>query len=73
MCNVSAAADREGHVLISAAAAKAAERLRLVFADGAVDATTGPADSGGPGPTGRVERAKRTSYSPRGDDHPRLL
>jgi exodeoxyribonuclease VII large subunit len=59
--------DRDGHVLVSAAAARAAARLRLVFADGAVDANVGP--TGGSG----VERPRRGAYSPPGDEHPKLL
>ena len=35
--------DRQGHTLISAASVRAAGDLRLVFADGAVDASTGAA------------------------------
>ena len=55
--------DRDGHILISAAAARAAGRLRLVFADDGVDATV----------AGGVERPRRGSYSSPGNDHPKLL
>jgi exodeoxyribonuclease VII large subunit len=53
-----------GAVLISAAAAKAAGRLRLVFADGPLDAVAGDAP---------VERARRTPYAKPKGDQPKLL
>jgi exodeoxyribonuclease VII large subunit len=52
--------DRDGKVLVSAAAARAARRLRLVFGDGKVDA-----DVGG------VERPKRGPYA--SGEQPKLL
>jgi exodeoxyribonuclease VII large subunit len=51
--------DRGGHVLVSAAAARAAQRLSLVFADGRVEVATG-------------DRPRR-SGGPAGADHPKLL
>jgi len=53
--------DQEGHTLISAEAARAAVRLRLVFGDGRVDATVGG-----------VERARRGSYAGK-PEQPKLL
>ncbi|HZG10062.1 MAG TPA: exodeoxyribonuclease VII large subunit [Allosphingosinicella sp.] len=59
--------DRESHVLISSVQAKAAARLRLVFADGKVDATVGGAQPG-------VERPRRPSYrAPSTGDQPKLI
>jgi exodeoxyribonuclease VII large subunit len=58
--------DREGRTLISAAAARAAGRLRLVFSDGKVDATVG---GGGEG----VERVRRAAYPAGKIDQPKLL
>lgn len=55
--------DQEGRTLISAAAAQAAGRLRLVFVDGKVDATTG----------GGVEPARRRPYSSEKIEQPKLL
>jgi exodeoxyribonuclease VII large subunit len=55
--------DREGRTLISAAAARAAGRLRLVFADGRLDAATGDG----------VEPARRRPYSPAKAEQPKLL
>ena len=52
--------DRDGKTLISAAAARAAGRLRLIFGDGAVDAVTGG-----------VERTRRATY--RTGEQPKLL
>ena len=53
--------DREGHTLISAEAARAAGRLRLVFGDGKVDASVGDG----------VERARRGTYVK--PEQPKLL
>jgi exodeoxyribonuclease VII large subunit len=59
--------DREDHVLISSVQARAAARLRLVFADGNVDATVGGAELG-------VERPRRASYrAPSTGDQPKLI
>jgi exodeoxyribonuclease VII large subunit len=55
--------DREGHVLISAAAARAAKLLRLHFRDGPVDAAVGEA----------VERPRRAPYLKAKADQPKLL
>ena len=55
--------DRDGHTLISAAAAREAVRLRLVFADGRVDAATGDG----------VETARRRPYSGQKTEQPKLL
>jgi len=59
--------DREGHTLISAAAARAAGLLRLHFRDGAVDASVGPSEGGA------VERPKRAPYLKAKADQPKLL
>ena len=56
--------DRAGQTLISAAAAREARLLRLHFADGSVDATTGDAP---------VERPKRAPYLKPKADQPKLL
>ena len=56
--------DRNGHTLMSSATAKSAGKLRLVFADGAVDATVGEG----------VERPRRPSYrAPVPGDQPKLI
>jgi exodeoxyribonuclease VII large subunit len=55
--------DREGRILISAAAAREARLLRLVFADGKVDAQAGEA----------VERARPRAYPKGKSDQPKLL
>jgi hypothetical protein len=55
--------DREGRTLISAAAAREAGRLRLVFADGRIDAITGDG----------VEPARRRPYSTGKAEQPKLL
>jgi len=55
--------DRQGHVLISAAAARTAKLLRLQFRDGPVDAAIGEA----------VERPKRAPYLKSKADQPKLL
>ncbi|HEY0446296.1 MAG TPA: exodeoxyribonuclease VII large subunit [Allosphingosinicella sp.] len=55
--------DREGRTLVSAAAAKAAGRLRLVFGDGKVDASV--ADG--------LERARRGPYVTGKGEQPKLL
>jgi exodeoxyribonuclease VII large subunit len=57
--------DKNGKTLMSAAAAKAAGRLKLIFADGGLDATAG----GGSG----VERAKRPTYLKPTTEQPKLL
>ena len=54
--------DREGRTLTSAKAAREAARLRLVFADGKVDASTGEG----------VERPRRGAY-PAKPEQPKLL
>jgi exodeoxyribonuclease VII large subunit len=59
--------DKDGATLTSAAAARAAARLRLVFADGGVEASTGA--SGGPG----LERPRRASYRAPPPDQPKLF
>ena len=61
--------DREGRTLMSAAAARAAERLNLVFADGPVEATVGE----GPPPRPPLERPRRSAYSAGKADQPKLL
>jgi exodeoxyribonuclease VII large subunit len=58
--------DRDGRTLISAAAARAAARLRLVFGDGTVDAVAGD------GPQA-LERPRRATYSGGRADQPKLL
>ncbi len=55
--------DRAGKTLISAAAAREARLLRLVFGDGPVDAAVGDA----------VERPRRGAYSTGKADQPKLL
>ena len=54
--------DRGGHTLVSSAAARAAGRLRLVFADGGVDASVDG-----------VERPRRAAYAAPKPDQPKLL
>ena len=54
--------DRGGTTLISAAAARAAGRLRLVFADGDVDASVGG-----------IERPRRAAYLGGTSEQPKLL
>jgi exodeoxyribonuclease VII large subunit len=56
--------DKEGRTLVSAAAARAAARLRLVFGDGDVDAVVG---------SGTVERPRRSSYGKPVPHQPKLL
>ncbi|HEX8525628.1 exodeoxyribonuclease VII large subunit [Allosphingosinicella sp.] len=55
--------DRQGRTLVSAAAALDARRLKLVFADGAVDASVGD------GP----ERPRRPGLAKIGNDQPKLF
>jgi len=55
--------DRDGHTLISAAAAREAKLLRLNFRDGAVDAAV----------AGAVERPGRAAYLKAKADQPKLL
>ncbi|HYE98486.1 MAG TPA: exodeoxyribonuclease VII large subunit, partial [Planctomycetota bacterium] len=57
--------DRDGRTLISAAAARSAQRLRLVFADGDVEAAVGGA-APRKGPT-------RGTFSPAASEQPKLL
>jgi exodeoxyribonuclease VII large subunit len=57
--------DRNGKTLMSAGAAKAAGRLKLIFADGGVDATA----AGGPG----VERTRRPAYLKPAPEQPKLF
>jgi exodeoxyribonuclease VII large subunit len=54
--------DRQGRTLSSAAAAREAGRLRLVFGDGKLDASAGDG----------LERPRRTTYAAK-PDHPKLL
>jgi exodeoxyribonuclease VII large subunit len=56
---------RDGKTLMSAAAAREAVRLRLVFADGGVEASVGE-----PGP---VERPRRGAYIKPAGEQPKLL
>jgi exodeoxyribonuclease VII large subunit len=63
--------DRDGRTLVSAAAARAAGRLGLVFADGRVDASVD--GTAGANPGGGVERVRRASYSSAKADQPKLL
>jgi exodeoxyribonuclease VII large subunit len=53
--------DRQGKTLISATAARAAGRLRLIFADGDVEASVG------------LERTRRATYAPPGGEQPKLF
>jgi exodeoxyribonuclease VII large subunit len=56
--------DRNGHTLMSAASARSAGRLRLVFADGQVDASVGEG----------LERPRRPAYrAATGGDQPKLI
>jgi exodeoxyribonuclease VII large subunit len=55
--------DRDGRTLVSAEAARAAGRLRLVFGDGRVDAAVGEG----------VERPRRGPYSAPKPEQPKLL
>jgi exodeoxyribonuclease VII large subunit len=55
--------DQKGHTLISAGAARAAGRLRLVFGDGRVEASVGEG----------VERSPRRSYSTPKPEQPKLF
>jgi exodeoxyribonuclease VII large subunit len=57
--------DRNGSTLMSAAAAKAAQRLKLIFADGEVEASAGAASG--------VERPRRPSYLKPTSEQPKLL
>ena len=61
--------DRDGRTLVSAAAARAAERLRLVFADGAVEAQVG----GAAAVSAPVERPPRKPYAKPQGEQPKLL
>ena len=61
--------DRQGRTLMSAAAAREAERLKLVFADGPVEATVGEGSSLKP----PLERPRRSAYSAGRADQPKLL
>jgi exodeoxyribonuclease VII large subunit len=61
--------DREGRTLISAAAARKAERLRLIFGDGDVEAqVAGAQTTGGP-----VERPRKAPYVKPTSEQPKLL
>jgi exodeoxyribonuclease VII large subunit len=55
--------DREGRTLISADAARAAGKLRLVFGDGKVDAAVGDG----------LERSRRPAYMPPKSEQPKLF
>jgi exodeoxyribonuclease VII large subunit len=55
--------DREGKTLISAAAARTAGKLRLVFSDGQVDAAVGDG----------LERPRRPAYMPPKVEQPKLF
>jgi exodeoxyribonuclease VII large subunit len=57
--------DRNGKTLMTAAAAKAAARLKLVFADGEVEATASGASA--------VERPRRAAYLKPTAEQPKLL
>jgi exodeoxyribonuclease VII large subunit len=57
--------DRDGRTLISAAAARAAQRLRLVFGDGDVEAIVGGAPA--------RKAAPRGTFSPPASEQPKLL
>jgi exodeoxyribonuclease VII large subunit len=59
--------DRVGKTLVSAAAARAAGRLRLIFGDGEVEADVAA------GPAGPVERPRRSSYGKPASEQPKLL
>jgi exodeoxyribonuclease VII large subunit len=54
--------DRGGATLVSAAAARAAERLRLIFADGVLEASVGG-----------IERPRRPAYVAKSGEQPKLL
>ena len=56
--------DRQGRTLISAAGAREARLLRLVFGDGAVDAAIGDSP---------IERPRRSAYRKGGTDQPKLI
>ncbi len=56
--------DRQGKTLISAAGAREARLLRLVFGDGAVDAAVGDSP---------IERPRRSAYRKGGTDQPKLI
>ncbi|HEY5723361.1 MAG TPA: exodeoxyribonuclease VII large subunit [Allosphingosinicella sp.] len=64
--------DREGRTLMSAAAAREAELLKLVFADGPVEATVGNAALP-PASKPPLERPRRGNYSAARADQPKLL
>jgi exodeoxyribonuclease VII large subunit len=55
--------DQSGRTLVSAAAAREAARLRLVFRDGKVDASVGEGS----------ERPRRVPAKPRPTEQPKLL
>ena len=55
--------DRQGKVLVSAAAARQAARLRLIFGDGKVDALVRDG----------LERGRRDTYSRPQGDQPKLI
>jgi exodeoxyribonuclease VII large subunit len=55
--------DRQGRTLISAEAARAAGKLRLVFGDGKVDAGVGDG----------LERPRRPAYMPAKSEQPKLF
>jgi len=57
--------DRSGRILVSAAAAREARLLRLVFGDGGVEAAVGDHAGGGPAPKRAASRDKV--------EHPKLL
>jgi exodeoxyribonuclease VII large subunit len=71
--------DRDGATLTTAAAARAAARLRLIFADGEVEAATGAGAgaiggaSGGAGTGAGLERPRRAAYRPPPPDQPKLI
>jgi exodeoxyribonuclease VII large subunit len=58
--------DKAGKTIMSAAAAKAAGRLRLIFRDGDAEAMVG-------GGTGTVERPRRSAYLGKTGEQPKLL
>ncbi|HTU12945.1 MAG TPA: exodeoxyribonuclease VII large subunit [Allosphingosinicella sp.] len=60
--------DRDGQVLLSAAAARTARALRLRFRDGEVEASTGDSQAGGAVERPPVERKPRASHNKGGHD-----
>jgi len=65
--------DRDGKVLVSAEAARAAALLNLRFRDGEVAATTGGAAAPAPAPRKAVEAKARAPHNEEKGDQPKLL